>query len=430
MPKNLKFFSDISPKIKNNPARVKVVPRLFRGGKPKRLVVFAIILLCLFFVLPCFYVFAEPDYGISVAGVEVTEQNKDDILGDGSVSFDPVLFALTLKDAAIEGEVISEKSLEIVLYGKNTVSSESDAIVADGGLKFTGGGGLTVNSPENGIFVRGKLVFEHSGVITVNGGKTAVSNEDGGVEINSGVVIAIGSAEGESYGIYCKNGGFSQTSGILAATGKRAGIFAESESGGDLITISDRVLVKSGGSIVGGRQDGAYWEAFSEKSGSGKDPVTPDDASKTVSTTKLLFITAEGDNLYITAVGEKALPQSVEPGTSLNFIVFSDSGYKPGKDFYVQINGQSISPTGGVYKIDDIQSDIFIKAGGMILDTPTPEKPKGFFAKLGKGGIILAVFGLCLAAGVVYVVLTSRKEEKSKAENTKNKGKNKSKKKR
>jgi hypothetical protein len=61
--------------------------------------------------------------GIRVAGVEVTEQNSGNVLGDGKVSYDAENNILTLNDATINGCIFNElnNSLTVHLMGENVI---------------------------------------------------------------------------------------------------------------------------------------------------------------------------------------------------------------------------------------------------------------------------------------------------------------------
>ena len=48
----------------------------------------------------------EESYGFYVDGVEVTRSNKDDVLGDGSVSYDARANTLTFTNAVIENDYV------------------------------------------------------------------------------------------------------------------------------------------------------------------------------------------------------------------------------------------------------------------------------------------------------------------------------------
>ncbi len=122
-------------------------------------------------------------YPLYVNGVQVTENTKGDILGDGTMSFDPETMTLTLNGVNLKGTadgvpVIESKydrmaeTLKIVLAdGKNnriTTSYSADAFAADGYVTFTGDGSLYLNSPNGaGINMRGNsttLEFDQTSV--------------------------------------------------------------------------------------------------------------------------------------------------------------------------------------------------------------------------------------------------------------------------
>ena len=76
-------------------------------------------------------------YDISVAGVQVTYPNKDDVLGDGTVSYDPDTNTLTLKDAKIENldENVGEGDgiaigKELTITGTGTITALNEGIDA------------------------------------------------------------------------------------------------------------------------------------------------------------------------------------------------------------------------------------------------------------------------------------------------------------
>ncbi|MBR6360361.1 MAG: hypothetical protein IKS04_01070 [Clostridia bacterium] len=52
---------------------------------------------------------AAEEYELRVGGVRVTDDNKDDVLGDGTVSYNPVSSTLTLVNATITGEYVDFK---------------------------------------------------------------------------------------------------------------------------------------------------------------------------------------------------------------------------------------------------------------------------------------------------------------------------------
>jgi hypothetical protein len=74
----------------------------------------------------------QENYGISVAGIAVTKENKDDILGDGTVFYDPDNSTLVFADAEIKTDqsiIVSNIDLGICLLGENKfISSSTDSL--------------------------------------------------------------------------------------------------------------------------------------------------------------------------------------------------------------------------------------------------------------------------------------------------------------
>lgn len=144
---------------------------------------------------------------IYVAGVEVTGSNAADVLGDGTVSYDPLTNTLTLKNANITssyeyddgyvGAIHTTGSLNICVEGENKVVAsdatfDSAAIDVDGNLKITGDGTLiaqggnvsgVVTSEDDyildsiGIFARYGLTIRQVHVIATAGDASAIAGE-------------------------------------------------------------------------------------------------------------------------------------------------------------------------------------------------------------------------------------------------------------
>ena len=110
----------------------------------------------------------EESYGFYVDGKEVTRSNKDDILGDGTVSYDDYNNTLTFTNAVIENDyviVYSLVDLKIELVGENKFickdGESAYAIYASDGIlrkdvAFEGDGSLTIefqNVSRDGIAI-------------------------------------------------------------------------------------------------------------------------------------------------------------------------------------------------------------------------------------------------------------------------------------
>ena len=98
----------------------------------------------------------ETAYDIRIGDNAVTNGNKDDVLGDGTVKYDPETNTLTLSDADIESIESGIQNITVKLEGENTVSgyitlgSSSDGCVTITSVDKSNKGSLTasdINAP-------------------------------------------------------------------------------------------------------------------------------------------------------------------------------------------------------------------------------------------------------------------------------------------
>jgi len=144
-------------------------------------------------------------YNLFVAGTQVTDINQDDVLGDGTVSYDPETNTLTLTNANIETDdsrVVNAESmpgLSIKLVGENILTGAED------GIRFSTLEPSTIEGPgtlqvSGGVGIRGdKFTICGGANVTVEGtsrwaifGQLTVSGEE--------TVVAMKSAESAYYG--------------------------------------------------------------------------------------------------------------------------------------------------------------------------------------------------------------------------------------
>ena len=92
------------------------------------------------------------DYGLTVAGVAVTDQNASNITGEGiaagSVSYSATNNTLTLNGATINGDIVSDQTsdLTVHLVGRNVINIDQHAFLMMGSnkLKFTAANGAVL----------------------------------------------------------------------------------------------------------------------------------------------------------------------------------------------------------------------------------------------------------------------------------------------
>ncbi|MBR2930537.1 MAG: hypothetical protein IKC32_04840 [Clostridia bacterium] len=162
----------------------------------KKLALFTVILVILLTSIVISASAVTPTYGLYVGGVEVTEDNAPDVLGDGTVSYDAASATLTLTGADITtgytidmvdspevGIYSSASGLKIRLEGENRIAvgdpGDTDTsyaalsmgdltIIGDGSLKIESGAGIAAISD---ITVRDcEMSFPTLGFTSMSGG--------------------------------------------------------------------------------------------------------------------------------------------------------------------------------------------------------------------------------------------------------------------
>ncbi|HIY51164.1 MAG TPA: S-layer homology domain-containing protein [Candidatus Olsenella avicola] len=204
------------------------------------------------------YEYQAAKYGLFVGGTEVTSANAADVLGNGTVSYDPDSQTLTLSNAKVtKGEhedaaiYYEGGDLAIVLEGNNVVTGPDDepnsssysysygiGVEKQGNISISGDGALTVRGGKAstqyagafsyGIKADGNVEISGGTIIAEGGAVSAQSstNSSNGICANQGIVISGGfvSATGgaaatQSYGLYAANGGVTLSGGELTAVG-------------------------------------------------------------------------------------------------------------------------------------------------------------------------------------------------------------------
>lgn len=184
---------------------------------PRSQFIFAITSICALIMLALIPVTASSQdadpYGLKVTGKPVTDENKDNILGDDtkSMSFDPDTRTLRLNSTTLNATekhnaIWSSDSLIIEVNGNNTISTgpqdpDITTILAKG-IAFEGDGSLDVRSEKS-------LNSSH-----------AISVGQDGIEINGPTVTATanGAPRGSSKAVF-SSGPFTINSGTLKFTG-------------------------------------------------------------------------------------------------------------------------------------------------------------------------------------------------------------------
>ncbi len=210
-------------------------------------------------------------YSLWVGGVQVTSANKDDVLGDGKVSYtpavtgdNPIPATLTLNGATITGgnadteySAIYAKDMDLTI----NVTADSTVNGPDHSELYASSYGINMEKYESG----GVLTVKGDGKLTVIGG--VPSNENGGgsygvcgsvIVSENAALIAKGNAASEYGGSYGVNGSVT-VNGALTATGGRTingnsvGVYTYNSS----VTVNG-ALTATGGRTTNGDSIGVY----------------------------------------------------------------------------------------------------------------------------------------------------------------------------
>ena len=164
---------------------------------------------------------AVQGYNVWVGGVQVNDDNKDDILGDGKAAFDPSTNTLTLNEAELSavheasGAILLSQDLDLTVKGSATLESE-DAF-------------LGVYSLNGSLILEGEFSIKTAG-------PALFSDKD--MTVNDGVIT------GESSGkdVPCVNvkGALTVKKGQFTVTGPAAGVVC-----GGVFTLEEEGIVKA-----------------------------------------------------------------------------------------------------------------------------------------------------------------------------------------
>ncbi len=280
---------------------------------------------------------------IWVGGVEVTDENKDGITGEGitgSVTYDPGKNILTLNGVSIKGnECIYKDGDKHGIYAKNNREIPLK-------LKLIGDSTIEADNNGKGICAEGDLIITGEGSLSVTGGDTTEEGEtsygiyiyNGILTVEEGIVIAKGgSATGSyscSYGIGVQEGNLTiESKGKVTASGGNSsqissGVYLDSEG------YYNVNLTVDGGSLEanGGKSNGDYGGCYGIYAYDGGN-ITIKNKGKVVAT-------GGNSNQY-------------SSGVFLNSMDFFGEVKNLGN---LTVDGSSLEATGGKTTVDDSKS--------------------------------------------------------------------------
>ena len=234
-------------------------------------------------------------YDLTVGGVQVTSANCGDILGDGTVTYDPVGNKLTLNNATINSATQCIRSkiagLHIILQGTNTMSSQQYTygiwLEESDGVVIEGDGTLIMNALSIGYFTKSSSVVSttikdctirmpnpNSGMIQNEDYDVGLTIDNANIYIGNGYIQTIPSLVLRNCKVTKPAGGYSDGIEIVApgstsmwwgeleivATGSQ-GVPGDVDGDGsvtsaDITTLYNYLLNGDSSSLVNGDQDG------------------------------------------------------------------------------------------------------------------------------------------------------------------------------
>ncbi len=214
------------------------------------------------------YIDTNNVYLLWVGGTQVTNANAEDVLGDGTASYDADVNTLALSGINLTSggiKYLGSEKLTIDLSNDNAVSGSDNGIYSMiGDIEITGGGNLTAEGSSYGIHANnwddvqqsttqgaGNIVIK-SGTVTATGGQYSGIRAEYSVRIEGGAVNATGNGDFYGSGIVTDGaGGVTITGGSVTAEG------TGSDSYG--ILAYDRDVAIQGGEVTAtGKTQGIY----------------------------------------------------------------------------------------------------------------------------------------------------------------------------
>ena len=220
-------------------------------------------------------------YQLEVGGVTVTEENMDDVLGDGTVSFDSAAHTLTLNNANInvtEGGhgIHSQTFLTLKLIGENSISCSSGyGFYSTDDVTVVGDGSLNVAGNDGGIYIAGGgevggLYLKEDVSLTVASGNVSSTNSYGvrvgdvlEVHDNAALTASAGSALERSCGIYAYVAFNVYDNAVVTTTGTDQSVDQNTDSYGvrtTNMTIKGGTVTATGGAAAS--SNGIYTQTF------------------------------------------------------------------------------------------------------------------------------------------------------------------------
>jgi len=225
-------------------------------------------------------------YSLEIGGVAVTEANMNDVLGDGTVSFDPDTMMLTLNNARIsvtEGNygVRSKTHLTLKLVGENSIAcSGVYGFHSTDDVNVIGSGSLDITANDVGIYIAGGyevggLYLYDDVILNVTSGDVTSGNSYGvrvddvlEVRENATLTATAGTAPERSCGIYAYDEFNVYDNAVVTAAGADQSVDLNTDCDGirtTHITINGGTVTATGGTAA--TTNGIFTQTFEMNGG-------------------------------------------------------------------------------------------------------------------------------------------------------------------
>jgi len=225
-------------------------------------------------------------YSLEIGGVAVTEENMNDVLGDGTVSFAPDTTTLTLNNARInvtEGNygIRSKTHLTLKLVGKNSIAcSGVYGFHSTDDVRVIGSGSLDITANDVGIYIAGGyevggLYLYDDVTLNVTSGNVTSGNSYGvrvddvlEVRENATLIATAGTAPERSCGIYAYDEFNVYDNAVVTATGADQSVDLNTDGDGirtTHITINGGTVTATGGTAA--TTNGIFTQTFEMNGG-------------------------------------------------------------------------------------------------------------------------------------------------------------------
>lgn len=297
---------------------------------------------------------AVQGYNVWVGGVQVTADNKDDILGDGTASFDPASNTLTLNEAELSavhessGAILLAQDLDLTVKGKAALSSEDAQLgiySLNGSLILEGE--FTVNTAGPALF-SDKDMTVNDGIITgeSTGKDTPCVNVKGDLTVKKGQFTVTGTAAG----VVCGGLFTLEEEGVVKASATGIDCSADTQMIG---LTADSILMKGGDLTAKGVQAGLFTAKDLRISG-GVVTAQGQDTGILVAEGSL---NAQDGTRRITADGKNAISaNSISLGASLS--VLEPAGGRVSDDGKSIVDSQGATASHAVIQADVIYYNV------------------------------------------------------------------------